>query len=303
MPTPQSGIFTLGTTAHAYLEFTRRARITPKALARAVVGLWERQATSGSVNLVVGFRPSLWEHLAPAHAPARVADFEQDLQGADGYSMPATQRDLWLWIAGHAHDTVFDASRAAIAALGPSASLTDLTAGWSYRNNRDLTGFIDGTTNPPLALAPAVVTVPEGSRGAGCSVVLVQKWVHDGAAWESLTVAEQERIIGRTKIDSIALDAAMLGPQSHVTRTTIEKDGRGLAVFRRDMPFGTAAVYGMMFVGFSQAQQRLTHMLARMTGAEDGIRDALTYYATVLSGAYYVTPSVEALHEFATAAD
>jgi hypothetical protein len=44
-------------------------------------------------------------------------------------------------------------------------------------------------------------------------------------------------------------------------------------------------------------------MLARMTGAEDGIRDALTYYATVLSGAYYVTPSVEALHEFAAAAD
>jgi putative iron-dependent peroxidase len=200
--------------------------------------------------------------------------------------MPATQRDLWLRIAGHAHGTVFDASRVAIAALGPSASLTDHTVGWSYRDNRNLTGFIDGTANPPLAQAPAVATVSDGSRGAGCSVVLVQKWVHDGAAWEGLTVAEQERGIGRTKIDSVELDEATRGPQSHVSRTVMEEDGQELPIFRHDTPFGTAAVYGTMFVGFSQAQQRLTRRLARMVGAEDGIRDALTYYATALSSAY-----------------
>jgi putative iron-dependent peroxidase len=57
-------------------------------------------------------------------------------------------------------------------------------------------------------------------------------------------------------------------------------------------------VYG----GFSQTLHRLTAMLARMAGEERGIRDALMYYATALSGAYYVVPSADALHAFASVA-
>jgi putative iron-dependent peroxidase len=38
-------------------------------------------------------------------------------------------------------------------------------------------------------------------------------------------------------------------------------------------------------------------MLRRMAG---GIRDALTRYATAVSGAYYVVPPVEGLRGFAT---
>jgi len=51
-----------------------------------------------------------------------------------------------------------------------------------------------------------------------------------------------------------------------------------------------------MFIGSSCDQHRLARMLARMGGAEDGIRDALTRNTTVVSGAYYFVPSVEALH-------
>src|SRR5260370_41522891 len=55
-----------------------------------------------------------------------------------------------------------------------------------------------------------------------------------------------------------------------------------------------------MFIGFSCDQHRLARMLARMAGAEDGIRDALTRYTTAVSGAYYFVPSVEALRAFAS---
>ncbi len=300
MPTAQSGIFALGTGSHAYLEFTLRTAVAPIRLARAVADLREPRTTTGGVNLVVGFRPSLWEHIAPAHAPVGVADFGHDLQGVAGYTMPATQRDLWLWVAGHAYDKVFDASREALGALGPLAALEEETAGWTYKENRDLTGFIDGTENPSLAVAPEVAVVPHGSPGEGCSVVLVQKWVHDVVAWEGLSIADQERVIGRTKADSIELDDAVRGPDSHVPRNVIEEDGHELHIFRRNTPFGTATEHGTMFVGFSADQQRLARMLSRMAGAEDGIRDALTHYATAISGAYYVVPPVEALRSFAT---
>ena len=145
--------------------------------------------------------------------------------------------------------------------------------------------------------------VPDGSPGAGGSVVLVQKWMHDAAAFDALPVEEQEKVIRRTKETSTELDEEVRGSQSHVSRTVIEVNGVEQHIFRRNTPFGTATSHGTMFIGFSRDQHRLARMLARMAGAEDGIRDALTLYTTAVSGAYYFVPSVESLHGFTTEDD
>ncbi len=236
MHVAQSGIFALGTSSHSYLEFDLHAQGDPLTLVQVMASLEEPRMTTGGVNLVVGFRPSLWARAAPENAPAGVSDFERDVRGVDGYTMPATQHDLWVWVAGHAYHTVFDVAREAIAAVAPMARLAAEVAGWTYKESRDLTGFIDGTENPPLSEAPEVALFPDGEQH----------------------------------------------------------------IFRRNTPFGTATEHGTMFIGFSSDQQRLARMLARMAGAEDGIRDALTRYTTAVSGAYYFVPSVEALRRFAS---
>ncbi len=297
----QSGIFALGTGSHSYLEFDLHG--DPLILVQAMANLEEPRMTTGGVNLVVGFRPSLWALVAPEEMPAGVTDFEQEVRGVDGYTMPATQHDLWLWVAGHAYHKVFDVAREAIATLAPVAHLAAEVAGWTYKESRDLTGFIDGTENPPLSVAPEVALVPDGSPGAGGSVVLVQQWMHDAAAFEALPLQEQEKVIGRTKETSTELAEEVRGVESHVSRTVIEENGVEQHIFRRNTPFGTATSHGTMFIGFSCDQQRLARMLARMAGAEDGIRDALTRYTTAVSGAYYFVPSVEALRRFASSDD
>jgi porphyrinogen peroxidase len=299
----QSGIFALGTSSHSYLEFDLHAGSNPLTLVQLIAGLGEPRMTTGGVNLVVGFRPTLWARVAPEDAPAGVADFARDVQGVDGYTMPATQHDLWVWVAGHAYHNVFDVTREAMQTLAPVARLATEVAGWTYKESRDLTGFIDGTQNPSLAEAPEVVLIPEGSPGAGGSVVLVQQWTHDIAEFEALPIEAQEKVIGRTKATSIELDEEVRGAQSHVSRTTIEENGVERHIFRRNTPFGTATEHGTMFIGFSSEQHRLARMLDRMAGAEDGIRDALTRYTTVVSGAYYFVPSVEALRKFAAPAE
>jgi porphyrinogen peroxidase len=303
MHVAQSGIFALGTSSHSYLEFDLLAQGDPLTLVQVMANLQEPRMTTGGVNLVVGFRPSLWRRIAPEEMPSGVTDFEQDLRGIDGYSMPATQHDLWVWVAGHAYHTVFDVTREAMVALAPVARLALEVAGWTYKESRDLTGFIDGTENPRLSEAPEVALVPDGSPGAGGSVVLVQKWMHDVTSWEGLAVEEQEKVIGRTKLDSTELDEEVRGAQSHVSRNVIEVNGVEQHIFRRNAPYGTATEHGTMFIGFSCEQQRLARMLNRMAGAEEGIRDALTRYTTAVSGAYYFVPSVEALRRFATADD
>jgi len=299
----QSGIFALGTGSHSYLEFDLHAHGDPLTLVQVIANLEEPRMTTGGVNLVAGFRPSLWARVAPENMPAGVTDFEREVRGVDGYTMPATQHDLWLWVAGHAYHKVFDVAREAIAALAPVARLASEVAGWTYKESRDLTGFIDGTENPPLSEAPEVALVPDGSPGAGGSVVLVQQWMHNAAAFEALPVEEQEKVIGRTKDTSTELAEEVRGAQSHVSRTVIEVNGVEQHIFRRNTPFGTATEHGTMFIGFSSDQHRLARMLDRMAGAEDGIRDALTRYTTAVSGAYYFVPSVEVLRRFASADD
>src|SRR5258707_7608527 len=291
----QSGIFALGTGSHAFLEFDLQVHGDPLALVQVMANLEEPRMTTGGVNLVVGFRPSLWARVAPEEMPAGGTDFEQDVRGVDGYTMPATQHDLWVWAAGHAYHKVFDVAREAIAALAPVASFVDEVAGWTYKESRDLTGFIDGTENPRLSEAPEVVLLPDGSPGAGGSVVLVQKWMHDAAAFDALPLEEQEKVIGRTKETSTELAEEVRGPQSHVSRTVIEENGVEQHIFRRNTPFGTATEHGTMFIGFSSDQHRLARMLARMAGAEGRIRQALTTHNTAVIRGHYLVPSASAV--------
>jgi putative iron-dependent peroxidase len=265
-------------------------------LVAAVSSLREPRTTMGGVNLVAGFRPELWREAAPGDAPSELAGFEEDLVGSDGFSMPATQHDAVLWLSGSAYDVVFDVARAAIAELAGLAAVAEETSSWPYRHDRDLTGFVDGTENPSLIDAPDLVLIPEGEPGAGGTILLLQKWGHDAAAWEALPVEAQERVIGRTKLDSVELDDRP--EDSHVASTDQETFGN---IFRRNMPYGTVTDHGTMFVGFSATQRPLTAMLERMAGLAGEPRDALTRYTRPLTGAYYFVPSNELLRRVAPA--
>jgi porphyrinogen peroxidase len=290
MRTPQGGIFALGTASHAYLEFDVVAGREGKDLVLAVASLREPRTTMGGVNLVAGFRPELWREIAPDDAPAGLRGFDDDVVGIEGFVMPATQHDAVLWLSGSAYDVVFDTARGAIAELGGLASVAEETSSWPYRHDRDLTGFIDGSENPTLIEAPEVALVPEGRPGAGGTILLLQKWAHDAATWESLADAEQEQVIGRTKPDSVELEDKP--SDSHVASTDQDTFGK---IFRRNTPYGTVTDHGTMFVGFSAEQRPLAAMLEGMAGLATGTRDALTRYTRPLTGSYYFVPSTESL--------
>lgn len=293
MPNPQPGIFARVDAAQLHLEFDLIAGAQARALAAAIVNAPIPHATNAGINLVAGFRPDRWRDIDPARAPDGVHAFAT-IAGRDGYTMPATQHDAWVWLTGPAPDVLFDAARRVIATVSAHATLAFECAGWSYRDSRDLTGFEDGTGNPNHFEAPAIALYGEGPF-AGGSVALVQQWKHDLAAFERLDDDAQAKVIGRTKRDSIELDDTGMPPDAHVARTTIEIDGEEQPVWRRSVPWGNVREHGLMFLAFTREQSRLQRMLERMAGAEDGTRDALTRYSTPLTGAFYLVPPAEAL--------
>ncbi|WP_433798821.1 Dyp-type peroxidase [Actinomycetospora sp. CA-084318] len=295
MAVPQNGVLALGTSSHAYLEFDRRPGIDAAALVHALADLAVSVRTTGAVSLVVGTRPELWAEVAPDDAPRDVHGFDEPVTGPDGFTMPATQHDAVIWVSGGSRSVVFDGSTTAVAALHGVADLADETDAWSHHHDRDLTGFEDGTENPPAAEAPGVVLVPDGEPGAGSSVLLLQKWRHDAQRWYALDRRTQEDVIGRTKPDSVEL--APKPADAHAARTDQDTYGH---IFRRNSAYGDTSDHGTMFVGFCASQRPLAVMLAAMAG-QDGPRDALTRYTTALTGAYYVIPAADSLVRLAPA--
>lgn len=296
---PQFGIFAQGTHAHHFLEFDLRPEATPDRAVSAFRELRTPDVSAGGVNLVLAFEASLWRAVAPAMAPGELQPFEA-VAGRDGHYAPSTQHDAWLWISGAEPDVTWHSARAAALAVADSASLAAEQAAFTYQGGRDITGFIDGTANPQVRRAADVALVGPGRPGAGGSHVVTMRWVHDLAAFNRLSVEDQQRVIGRTKSESIELPAPDKPANAHISRVETSVDGQELEIFRRSVPYGTATEHGLYFVAFSADRSRYDRMLARMFGtAPDGVRDRLTDFSRPVSGGYYFAPSLTALNELA----
>jgi porphyrinogen peroxidase len=293
---PQPGIFALGTRSHHHLEFEVTG--DPTDVIPAVNRVREAATTVAGVNVVVGFGHRTWGAVAPDHMPPDLVGFEP-VVGPDGFVMPAAQHDVWLWLHGAGPDTVFNIARTAARELDGIARVVAEQPTFTYQASQDLTGFEDGTENPPIHEAMSAATVPEGLPGAGSSIVLLQRWVHDLDGFEALELADRELVIGRTLHGSVELDETRQWPRSHVSRVVIEDDeGEELEVFRRSTAFGGVQEHGLMFLAFSADRARLQRMLERMAGCEDGIRDRLTEFSAPSTGAWYVAPPIDVLQDF-----
>jgi porphyrinogen peroxidase len=296
MDAAQPGIFAQGTRAHHHLELTLRPGARGADVSQALRSLREPAVTVGGANIVIGFGPACWQRLAPARTPADLRDFET-ITGSAGSHAPSTQHDLWVWIHGTGPDLVLDTARAIERCLRPVAELVLEQPGFVYRDSRDLTGFIDGTENPPVEEGPEVALVDEGPGALG-SFAMTMRWVHNLEAFDALSVPEQEDVFGRTKDLSIEMSDERKPAKAHIARVVIEENGQELEIYRRSVPYGRVGELGLFFVAFSAEPHRFDVMLARMFGTDgDGLHDRLTNFSRPMSGSYWFVPSLDALAE------
>ncbi len=295
MVTAQAGIFALGTRVHHHLEYDVLGDAGPSSIGASLARLGEPHVTGGGNNVVIGFGAALWRRLSVTPA-ADLGAFEP-IEGLDGHTAPSTQHDIWVWIHGSGTDAVLDTATAITDLLAPVARLADETACYVYHDSRDLTGFVDGTANPGPGDAAGVALIATGSPGAGGSHVIAQRWVHDLDSFGELTIDEQERVIGRTKADSVALPRDIRPADAHVMRAELlDGDGEEREIYRRSVPFGNVAQRGLYFLGFSCERDRFDGMLARMFGTSgDGVHDRLLDFTRAVTGSYYFAPSLEEL--------
>ncbi len=247
----------------------------------------------GHLSCVIGIGARMWDRLSPGRRPAELREFA--VVTGTPHVAPSTPGDLLFHIRADRQDLTFEFERVLLDALGDAATVADETHGFRYFDVRDLLGFVDGTANPIGAELPEMSLIgDEDPEFAGGSYVIVQKYLHDLAAWGRLTTEEQEAVIGRTKADNIELDDAP-GPQfAHKTLTTIS-DGQGgeFDILRDNMPFGQPGQreFGTYFIGYSRRLWVTELMIQRMfVGQPPGYYDRILDVSTAVTGTTFFVP-------------
>ncbi|MFI8195255.1 Dyp-type peroxidase [Streptomyces sp. NPDC085942] len=247
---------------------------------------------------VAGFGSSAWDRLFDGPRPARLRPFPE-LRGPRHHA-PATPGDLLLHIRADRMDLCFAWASQLLDKLGGALRIVDETHGFRYLDHRDLLGFVDGTANPVGDDARTAALVgPDDPGFTGGSYVVVQKYLHDLAAWNALTVEEQERVIGRTKLDDVEFPDDEKPADSHLAlNTVIDQDGAERDILRANMPFGSfeQGEFGTYFIGYAADPDVTEQMLRNMfLGDGAGSHDRILDFSTAVTGSLFFAPRADFL--------
>ncbi|MBV8528390.1 MAG: Dyp-type peroxidase, partial [Candidatus Dormibacteraeota bacterium] len=173
---------------------------------------------------------------------------------------------------------------------------------FKYFDERDLLGFVDGTENPTGDVARDAVTIgDEDAAFAGGSYVIVQKYVHDMQAWNTLSTEDQEKVFGRTKLQDIEMPDDIKPANSHLALNVIEDDnGNELKILRDNMPFGSIAndEYGTYYIAYAKTPDITERMLRNMfLGDPVGNSDRVLDFSTALTGCLFFVPTADFLDD------
>jgi putative iron-dependent peroxidase len=206
-----------------------------------------------------------------------------------GGRFPSTQGALWCFLGGDDAGDVLHRARRLVASLGDGARLDEDVASYTYGGGRDLSGYVDGTENPKDDRALEVAFGLEAAR-LGYTFVATQKWIHALDAFERLTKAARNDVIGRDLDSNEELSGAP--PSAHVKRAAQESYDPAAFLLRRSMPWGDVREHGLYFVAYGASLDPFERILRRMVGLEDGVPDALLTMSRAVTGGYFWCPPV-----------
>jgi len=247
---------------------------------------------AAKLSCVTGIGSDLWDRLFTGSRPAQLHKFRQ--WKGPKHTAPSTPGDLLFHLRAGQVDVCFEMATKIGERLRGVVEIVDEVRGFKYFDERDLLGFVDGTENPAgETLMRAVVIGDEDPDFTGGTYVMVQKYVHDVAAWNALKVEDQEAVIGRTKLDNIEI--VEKPSNSHVALNTVEDpDGTELKILRDNMPFGSIASgeFGTYYIAYAATPDVPELMLRRMfLGDPYGNYDRILDFSTALTGSLFFVPT------------
>ncbi|MEH6576728.1 MAG: Dyp-type peroxidase [Amphritea sp.] len=299
----QSGIVAEANSDAIFVTFNATAKQSSVTNIRQVLATvpelergYRERFKHADLHITVAIGSTFWDRYYPHRRPAELTSFPALDEG--GLSAPETLVDLLLHIRSERHDLNYEVANQLAALLGNSVELVEEVHGFRYMDNRDLTGFVDGTENPQGEHRAEVAVVGEEDSGfAGGSYIHLQRYEHDMLAWNAIAVKQQEDIVGRTKIDNVEYASADKPLFSHTKRTSLkDSGGKSIEILRHSMPYGDLNRRGLLFAAFGRSPEPFALMLKSMIqGDGTGYSDHLLKYTQAVTGQVFFAPSVPLL--------
>jgi len=255
----------------------------------------------GELQVVAAIGSDAWDRLFSGPRPAGLHPF-RELAGAR-HRAPSTPGDLLFHIRANRMDLCFEYTTQVMARLAGAVQVVDEEHGFRYFDERDLIGFVDGTESPSgrAAVVAGIVNADDEPDFAGGSYVIIQKYLHDLPAWNAISVEEQERVIGRTKLDDIEMPDDVKPVNSHVALNTVTgPDGEEIKIIRANMPFGHASKgeFGTYYIAYAATSGIIELMLENMfIGRPPGNTDRILDFSTAVTGSLFFAPSADFLDD------
>jgi putative iron-dependent peroxidase len=255
----------------------------------------------GQLSCIVGIGRAAWDRLGRSTRPAQLHPLAPVVGAV--HTAVSTAGDILFHIRADAPDMCFELEKLLLDKLGSNVAVEDEVPGFRYFDSRDLLGFVDGTENPTgAAMEHDTLIGGEDEEFAGGSYVVVQKYLHDLASWGRLSVADQERIVGRTKLDNVELDPSRDRLSHKDLNTIVDSEGVEHDILRDNMPFGRpgAGEFGTYFIGYAADLSTIEKMLERMfIGVPPGQHDRILDFSKTVTGSAYFVPSNDLLESLA----
>ncbi|MGL9736126.1 MAG: Dyp-type peroxidase [Symbiopectobacterium sp.] len=288
--------------AKAAKSFASRCRIFRQSLQ----SLQELQVRfpDAWLGATLAFGHDVWRNLDCEQRAAERKPFAPLSKGV----APATQSDLLLHIQSLRHDVNFSLAQAALTAFGSAIHVEEETRGFLWVEDRDLSGFVDGTENPQGDARRDVAVITDEQPDAGGSYMFVQRWEHNLKQLQRISVEQQKQMIGRTKQDNEEIPAKQSPSTSHLSRVDLKEEGKGLKIFRQSMPYGmVSGKHGLYLQTWSLLYyciaycavlpiarlHNIEQQLLSMFGDRDGKCGEMLRFTRAVSDSY--SPSLEKL--------
>ncbi|MCB9034198.1 MAG: Dyp-type peroxidase [Chitinophagales bacterium] len=250
-------------------------------------------------SVVLGIGYDAWQQLnLSTPLPKEFVHFDA-IKGIK-HEAVATKGDLHFHIRSEIKSYCIDIADLITNALSDVAECVEEIHGFKYWDGRSILGFVDGTENPRGDdRAYFGIIGDEDKQYKGCSYLFVQKYKHDMKAWKALSVQDQEKVIGRTKVDDVEMSDEVKPSNSHSALSNVGDD---LKIVRDNLPFGSVAnnSMGTYFIAYASSFNTIKKMLTNMyIGVPEGNYDRILDFSTAQTGTLFFVPTLNMLKQFA----
>jgi putative iron-dependent peroxidase len=298
---PQAGLFDETSRHSRFLEMNITKNCNLDGLKTNLAELVKYSAPNQGLYIQLAFGADLWRKLNPTWSPNELVPFARltNQSSAKHLIMPATQGDIFIWLHSTDSELIPQVLLKVYRLLEEHGTIQLDLEGIKNKESRDLIGFVDGTANPKEDKRFEAALIPETEKGAGGSYLLTQRWQHNLKAFDQLTISEQEKVVGRTKVEDVELEGDEMPETSHVSRTDAKHKGKAMKIYRRSSPYMASQLdekgkpdHGLYFLAFSCAMERFTIQLERMLGLSgDHVSDQLMKFSQAQTGSYWFMPN------------